>query len=146
MPQTERVVVNRQPQIAHIMWGRLAAWSPLWWWSCLITEVHFEWKKTTVDLCRWPTEIVPDRIRANKTAVHFQTHLCSSSSTCLATIHNALSFYGTSIKGDTGGSEVVKFPLEFWKIQIWTHAELEIDICIACAIGIKSSDCLSHPI
>ena len=31
-----RGVVNRRPQIEHIMWGHRAAWSPLWWWPCII--------------------------------------------------------------------------------------------------------------
>ena len=29
-----RVVINGRPQIEHIMRGRRAAWSPLWWWPC----------------------------------------------------------------------------------------------------------------
>ena len=27
---------NRRPHIEHIMWGRRAAWSPLWWWPCCL--------------------------------------------------------------------------------------------------------------
>ena len=34
-PRTpNRRVVNRRPQIEHIMSGHRAAWSPLWWWPC----------------------------------------------------------------------------------------------------------------
>ena len=27
-------VANWRPPIEHIIWGRQAAWSPLWWWPC----------------------------------------------------------------------------------------------------------------
>ena len=30
----KRRAANGQPQIEHIMWGRQAAWSSLWWWHC----------------------------------------------------------------------------------------------------------------
>ena len=37
IPRTPyRGVVNRRPQIEHIVWGRRAAWSPLWWWPCFV--------------------------------------------------------------------------------------------------------------
>ena len=45
-PRTQkRQVVNRRPQIEHIMCGRQAAWSPLLWWPC--NNCNF-WTKSRV--------------------------------------------------------------------------------------------------
>ena len=39
-PRTpNRGVVNWRQQIEHIIWGRRAAWLPLWWWPCFY-HVH----------------------------------------------------------------------------------------------------------
>ena len=37
-----QVVTNWRPHIEHIMWGRRAAWPPLWWWPCYSLSLIFK--------------------------------------------------------------------------------------------------------
>ena len=44
-PRTpNRGVVNRRPPINNSMWGHPAAWSPLWWWPCIIDISKQIWR------------------------------------------------------------------------------------------------------
>ena len=39
---------NQRPQIEHIMLGRRAAWSPLWWWPCFSSHAVADRQQTFV--------------------------------------------------------------------------------------------------
>ena len=51
-PTPNRGFVNRRPQIEHIMSGRRAAWSPLWWWPCCIKSMT---RLNYAQALKWPS-------------------------------------------------------------------------------------------
>ena len=101
-----REVVDRRTLIEHIIWGRRAAWSPLWWWPCvrltqLLQELR-DWNLYQYFCCfildavsigvafhsnPFPWRPKKPRIRINPTPVSYKCGLAYSSNCFLISHH-----------------------------------------------------------